>query len=50
MKTEVQKQNAKYRVIVRNEITNETASFPIYEQEINLTEFVEKLESYIKKL
>lgn len=50
MKTEKREERAKYRVIVRNEETNETASFPIYHDNINVQEFTKKLEEYVKRL
>ena len=50
MKTEKKEEKAKYRVIVRDEITFNTASFPIYHDDIDVQDLADKLEEYVKKL
>lgn len=50
MKTVKKGERAKYRVIVRNDETYESQSFPIYHDSIDIKVLAKKLEEYVNKL
>lgn len=50
MRTEKKGERAKYRVIIRNEESNDSASFPIYHEDIDIQDLAHKLEDYVKRL
>lgn len=50
MRLDKKEEKAIYRIIIRNESNNETASFPIYEDDIKIEDLKKKLEDYIRKL